>query len=65
MDIGLALPTMATGFTRATFMEWCQGIDEGPYSSISAGKRITFHNPELLLAITAAGRLVVGVGRGR
>ena len=57
MDIGIALPTMATGFTRSTFVEWCRGIDEGPYSSISAGERITFHNPELLVTNTAAAAL--------
>jgi alkanesulfonate monooxygenase SsuD/methylene tetrahydromethanopterin reductase-like flavin-dependent oxidoreductase (luciferase family) len=57
MDIGIALPTMATGFTRQTFTEWCRGIDEGPYSSVSAGERITFHNPELLVANTAAAAL--------
>jgi alkanesulfonate monooxygenase SsuD/methylene tetrahydromethanopterin reductase-like flavin-dependent oxidoreductase (luciferase family) len=57
MEIGMALPTMATGFTRATFVEWCGGIDEGPYSSVSAGERITFHNPELLVTSTAAAAL--------
>jgi alkanesulfonate monooxygenase SsuD/methylene tetrahydromethanopterin reductase-like flavin-dependent oxidoreductase (luciferase family) len=57
MDVGMALPTMATGFTRATFTEWCQGIDDGPFSSISAGERITFHNPELLVTNTAAAAL--------
>ena len=57
MEIGIALPTMATGFTRDTFTEWCRGIDEGPYSSISAGERITFHNPELLVTNTAAAAL--------
>lgn len=57
MEIGIALPTMATGFTRTTFVEWCIGIDEGPYSSISAGERITFHNPELLVTNTAAAAL--------
>jgi alkanesulfonate monooxygenase SsuD/methylene tetrahydromethanopterin reductase-like flavin-dependent oxidoreductase (luciferase family) len=57
MDIGIALPTMATGFTRSTFVEWCRGIDDGPYSSISAGERITFHNPELLVTMAAAAAL--------
>ena len=57
MEIGIALPTMATGFSRATFVEWCEGIDGGPYSSISSGERITFHNPELLVTTTAAAAL--------
>src|SRR5664280_1374696 len=57
MEIGIALPTMATGFTRRTFVEWCRGIDEGPYSSVSAGERITFHNAEMLVTNTAAAAL--------
>ncbi len=57
MDIGMALPTMAEGFVRSTFTEWCRGIDEGPFSSISAGERITFHNPELLVTNAAAAAL--------
>jgi len=35
MEIGIALPTMATGFTRRHVNEWCRGIDEGPYSRVS------------------------------
>jgi len=61
MEIGIALPTMATGFTRATFVEWCRGIDEGPYSSVSSGERITFHNPELLTTTAAAAALTTRV----
>jgi len=53
----MALPTMAEGFTRSTVLEWCRGIDEGPFSSISAGERITFHNPEILVVNTAAAAL--------
>ena len=53
----MALPTMARGFSRETFVDWCAGIDEGPYASISAGERITFHNPEMLTTTTAAAAL--------
>jgi alkanesulfonate monooxygenase SsuD/methylene tetrahydromethanopterin reductase-like flavin-dependent oxidoreductase (luciferase family) len=53
----MALPTMASGWTRATATEWCRGIDEGPYSSISCGERITFHNTELLVTNAAAAAL--------
>jgi alkanesulfonate monooxygenase SsuD/methylene tetrahydromethanopterin reductase-like flavin-dependent oxidoreductase (luciferase family) len=44
MDVGVALPQMARGLDRATLLAWCRGIDEGPFSSVSAGERITFHN---------------------
>jgi alkanesulfonate monooxygenase SsuD/methylene tetrahydromethanopterin reductase-like flavin-dependent oxidoreductase (luciferase family) len=57
MEIGMALPTMAAGTTRSTFETWCRGIDDGPFSSISAGERITFHNPELLVTLSAAAAL--------
>lgn len=57
MDIGVALPTMARGYTRGTTLEWCRGIDAGPFSSISAGERITFHNQEMLVTNAAAAAL--------
>ena len=58
MEIGIALPDHGhRASPAATFVEWCRGIDEGPYSSVSAGERITFHNPELLVTNTAAAAL--------
>lgn len=57
MDVGVSLPTMATGYTRATTVEWSRGIDEGPFSSISCGERITFHNQEMLVTNAAAAAL--------
>jgi len=61
MDIGVALPTMARGYTRATTIDWCRGIDSGPFSSISCGERITFHNQELLVTNSAAAALTENV----
>lgn len=57
MDIGVALPQMARGLNRETVTAWCRGIDEGPYSSVSAGERITFHNLEGITLCTAAAML--------
>lgn len=57
MDVGVALPQMATGLDRARFEAWCNGIDNGPFSSISAGERITFHNLEGITACAAAAAL--------
>jgi alkanesulfonate monooxygenase SsuD/methylene tetrahydromethanopterin reductase-like flavin-dependent oxidoreductase (luciferase family) len=48
---------MADGWTRSTMTEWAAGIDAGPFSSISAGERITFHNPELMVTMAAAAAL--------
>ncbi|MEY4340353.1 MAG: hypothetical protein RLZ14_2203 [Actinomycetota bacterium] len=57
IDIGVALPQMATGLDGGRVREWCAGIDEGPFSSVSAGERITFHNLEGLTACAAAAAL--------
>jgi len=53
----MALPTMARGFHRDTFVSWCHGVDDGPFSSISTGDRITFHNPDLMVTTAAAAAL--------
>lgn len=57
VDVGLALPTMASGWRRGTWTTWCEVVDEGPFASLSTGERITFHNPEALTALAAAAAL--------
>ena len=57
MDIGMSLPTMARGFGRPTMAEWSRAIDAGPFSSISCGERVTFHNPEIMVTLGAAAAL--------
>ena len=57
MQIGVSLPTMARGYTRATTIDWCRGIDAGPFSSISCGERITFQNQEMNITNAAAAAL--------
>ena len=57
MDIGIALPTMCRGYTRATTIDWCKLADEGPFSSISCGERVTFHNPDMWTTLAAAAAL--------
>ncbi len=57
LQVGAALPTMALGWSRSTLVDWCDLIDDGPFSSISCGERITFHNTEMLTTLgAAAGR---------
>jgi alkanesulfonate monooxygenase SsuD/methylene tetrahydromethanopterin reductase-like flavin-dependent oxidoreductase (luciferase family) len=48
------LPVMVPGLDRDTILEWARRIDAGPYSSLAAGERITFPNPELMVTIAAA-----------
>lgn len=57
MTVGVALPQMATGLDRDRLLAWCRGIDEGPFSSVSAGERITFHNLDGFTLCSAAAAL--------
>jgi len=57
MEYGMTLPTMARGYTAATTPEWCAAIDAGPYVSLSAGERVTFHNQEQIVTLSAAAAL--------
>ena len=38
-------------------MEWCREVDSGPFSSISAGERVTFHNLDGFTLCSAAAAL--------
>ncbi len=53
MEIGIALPQMAPGYASGTTVEWARGVDAGPFSSISAGERVTFSNPEMVASLAA------------
>jgi len=48
------LPVMVPGLTRNLVHEWCTRVDAGPWSSIAAGERITFPNPEIMVTLAAA-----------
>lgn len=57
LEVGIALPQMAVGLDRDRILAWCRGIDEGPFSSVSAGERITFDNLDGHTLNTAAAAL--------
>ena len=54
MQIGVALPQMAPDYGAGTTVAWARRIDEGPFSSVSAGERVTFSNPEMVASLAAA-----------
>jgi len=54
VKIGMNLPVMVPGFDRDTILEWSRRIDAGPYSSLAAGERIWFPNPEMMVTMSAA-----------
>jgi len=61
MQVGLNLPVMVPGLDRERILEWARRIDAGPYSSLAAGERITFPNPEITVALSAAAAVTTRV----
>jgi alkanesulfonate monooxygenase SsuD/methylene tetrahydromethanopterin reductase-like flavin-dependent oxidoreductase (luciferase family) len=62
MKIGMNLPVMVPGLNRHRILEWSRRIDAGPYSSLAAGERITFPNPEVMVTLSAAAAVTERVG---
>lgn len=54
MKIGMNLPVMVPGLDRRLILEWARRIDAGPFSSLCAGERVNFPNPEILVTLSAA-----------
>jgi alkanesulfonate monooxygenase SsuD/methylene tetrahydromethanopterin reductase-like flavin-dependent oxidoreductase (luciferase family) len=50
----MTLPTMAPGAGREAVLGWARRCDAGPFASLAAGERISFSNPEALVALSAA-----------
>jgi alkanesulfonate monooxygenase SsuD/methylene tetrahydromethanopterin reductase-like flavin-dependent oxidoreductase (luciferase family) len=57
MKIGMNLPVMVPGLDRDTIFDWVRRVEAGPYSSLAAGERITFPNPEIMVTMSAAAAL--------
>ncbi len=57
MEVGVALPQMTAGLDGGLVAEWCRGIDAGPFSSVSAGERVTFDNLDGFTLLAAAAAL--------
>jgi alkanesulfonate monooxygenase SsuD/methylene tetrahydromethanopterin reductase-like flavin-dependent oxidoreductase (luciferase family) len=53
VKVGVAVPQMAEGYGPGTTVDWALGIDAGPFSSVSAGERVTFGNPEMVATLGA------------
>jgi alkanesulfonate monooxygenase SsuD/methylene tetrahydromethanopterin reductase-like flavin-dependent oxidoreductase (luciferase family) len=54
MQIGLTLPSFVAGVDRATTLEWCRRIEDGPFSSVSVGERIAYPSHELVATLAFA-----------
>jgi len=57
VDVGLAFPQMTPDLDRDRVRAWCRAVDEGPFSSLSAGERIAFDNLDGFTLCTAAAAL--------
>ena len=54
MDVGVCLPYMELDLSREQLLNWCRAIDEGPFSSLSCGERITGYTIEMVSTLGAA-----------
>jgi alkanesulfonate monooxygenase SsuD/methylene tetrahydromethanopterin reductase-like flavin-dependent oxidoreductase (luciferase family) len=54
VDIGLTLPSFVAGVDRATIVDWCKRVDDGPFSSVSVGERIAYPSHELVATLAFA-----------
>src|SRR5262249_44045143 len=57
VEFGACLPYMERGYSRRTTLEWCRGVDVGPFRSLSCGERITSYTQEMRVLISAAAAL--------
>lgn len=53
MRIGMTIPFMEPGWNRQAMQQWAKDIDNGPWSSLALGERITFINPEFMTSLAA------------
>jgi alkanesulfonate monooxygenase SsuD/methylene tetrahydromethanopterin reductase-like flavin-dependent oxidoreductase (luciferase family) len=54
VDIGLALPSFVRGTDRATILDWCRRIDDGPFSSLAVGERVAYWSHDLVTTLAFA-----------
>ena len=48
------LPVMVPGLDRAHLLAWSRRIDAGPFTTLAAGERVNFPNPDVMVALGAA-----------
>ena len=61
MDIGMNLPVMVPGLDRDLLLTWARRIDAGPFSTLAAGERVSFPNPDVMVALAAAAAVTTRV----
>jgi len=61
MDVGVCLPYMEDDLDRGRLLAWCRAIDEGPFSALSCGERITGNTVEMRTVLAAAAAVTEDV----
>ena len=63
MDVGVCLPYMERDYGRDEVLAWCRAIEDGPFTSLSCGERITGYTLEMrnMLAFAAAATETVRI----
>lgn len=54
MQVGICLPYMERSYGREEILTWFQAVDDGPFSSLSCGERITGYTLEMRTLLAAA-----------
>jgi len=54
LEVGVCLPYMEGDLSRERIFEWYRRLDEGPFSSISCGERITGSSQEMRVLLAGA-----------
>jgi alkanesulfonate monooxygenase SsuD/methylene tetrahydromethanopterin reductase-like flavin-dependent oxidoreductase (luciferase family) len=54
MEVGICLPYMEHDFGREEILAFCRAADDGPWSSLSCGERITGYTLEMRTMLSAA-----------
>lgn len=54
MNVGVCLPYMERELDREILLGWMRAIDDGPFSSLSCGERITSYTVEMTTTLGAA-----------
>jgi alkanesulfonate monooxygenase SsuD/methylene tetrahydromethanopterin reductase-like flavin-dependent oxidoreductase (luciferase family) len=54
VKVGIALPTMVAGTTRDVLLEWMRRVDDGPFSVLACGERVTYPNLDMMSVLAAA-----------
>ncbi len=57
MKISVCLPYHELEYSRATTLEWCRAIDQGPFASVGCGQRLTSYAQDMPVLLAAAAAL--------